>query len=184
MHLFNSKLISLWASLVAQTVKHLPTMWETQVRSLGQEDPLEKEMATYSSILAWRIQWTEESGRLQSTGSQRVRHDWETSLSLSLYGPADYAKWLWNSYCTQRNKGTKSMPDFFLLILERPNSFKLCRTSGLTRRKSKETEPLLIPTTERWNPASCLSRTLRAGRHQGPLLLALGGQVEQTLPFP
>ena len=75
MHLFNSKLISLWASLVAQTVKHLPTMWETQVRSLGQEDPLEKEMATYYSTLSWKIPWTEEPGRLQSMGLQRVRHD-------------------------------------------------------------------------------------------------------------
>ena len=72
----------LWSSLVAQTVKRLPTMWETQVRSLGQEDPLEKEMAPHSSTLAWKIPWTEESGRLQSTGSQRVRHDRATSLSL------------------------------------------------------------------------------------------------------
>ena len=62
-------------SLVAQTVKRLPKTWETWVRSLGQEDPLEKEMATHSSILAWKIPWTEEPGRLQSTGLQRVRHD-------------------------------------------------------------------------------------------------------------
>ena len=62
-------------SLVAQMVKHLPTMWETQVQSLGREDPLEKEMATHSSILTWKIPWTEEPGRLQSMGSQRVRHD-------------------------------------------------------------------------------------------------------------
>ena len=64
--------LSTWASLVAQRLKHLPPMWETWVRSLGQEDPLEKEMVTRSSILAWRIPWTEEPGRLQSTGSQRV----------------------------------------------------------------------------------------------------------------
>ena len=56
-------------------VKNLSAMQETQVRSLGQEDPLEKEMATHSSILAWRIPWTEETGGLQSTGSQRVGHD-------------------------------------------------------------------------------------------------------------
>ena len=62
-------------SLVAQTVKRLPTMWETQVRSLGREDPLEKEMATHSSILAWRIPWTEEPGWLLSMGSQRVVRD-------------------------------------------------------------------------------------------------------------
>ena len=62
-------------SLVAQTVRRLPTMRETGVRSLGQEDPLEKGMATHSSTLAWRIPWMEEPGRLQSMGSQRVRHD-------------------------------------------------------------------------------------------------------------
>ena len=65
----------LLAALVAQTVKRLPTMRETQVRSLGGEDPLEKEMATYSSTLAWKILWTEEPGRLQSMGLQRVGHD-------------------------------------------------------------------------------------------------------------
>ena len=63
------------ASLVAQKVKPLSAMQETQVRSLGQEDPLEKKMATHSSILAWRISWMEEPGRLQSMGSQRVRYD-------------------------------------------------------------------------------------------------------------
>ena len=63
------------ASLMAQMVKCLPTMRETRVRSLGWEDPLEKEMATHSSTLAWRIPWAEEPGRLQSVGSQRVRHD-------------------------------------------------------------------------------------------------------------
>ena len=56
-------------------VKILPAMWETRVRSLGQEDPLEKEMAAHSSILTWRIPWTEEPGGLQSVGSQRVGHD-------------------------------------------------------------------------------------------------------------
>ena len=60
---------------MAQRLKLLPAMQETWVRSLGWEDPLEKEMATHSSILAWRIPWTEEHGRLQSTGSQRVGHD-------------------------------------------------------------------------------------------------------------
>ena len=59
-----------WASLIAQLVKNLPAMQETQVGSLGQEDPLEERMATHSSILAWRIPWTEEPGGLQSIGSQ------------------------------------------------------------------------------------------------------------------
>ena len=63
------------ASLVAQTVKNLPTMRETQVPSLGREDPLEKEMATHSSTLAWRIPWREEPGGLQSMGLQRIGHN-------------------------------------------------------------------------------------------------------------
>ena len=62
-------------SLVAQMVKRLPTMQETQVRSLGLEDPLEKEMATHSSILVWKIPWMEKPGWLLSMGLQRVRHD-------------------------------------------------------------------------------------------------------------
>ena len=69
-----------WASPMAQRVKHLPGMQETWVRFLGQEDPLEKEMAIHSSTLAWKIPWTEKPGRLQSMGSQRVGHDWVTSL--------------------------------------------------------------------------------------------------------
>ena len=64
-----------WASLVTQTVKHLPAMQETQVRSLGQKDPLEKEMATHSSTLAWKIPWTVEPGRLQFMGLQRAGHN-------------------------------------------------------------------------------------------------------------
>ena len=64
-----------WVSLVAQSIKNPITMQETQVQSLDQEDPLEKEMATNTSILAWRIPWTEEPGGLQSIGSQRVRHN-------------------------------------------------------------------------------------------------------------
>ena len=68
-------------SLMAQTVKRLSTMQETQVWALGWEDPLEKEMAIHSSTIAWKFPWTEEPGRLQSTGSQRGEHDWATSLS-------------------------------------------------------------------------------------------------------
>ena len=73
------------ASLVGQRLKRLPAMWETWVQSLGWEDLLEKEMATHSNILAWRIPWMEEPGRLQSTGSQRVGHDWATSLSFTFF---------------------------------------------------------------------------------------------------
>ena len=68
-----------WTSLVVQTVKNLPTMQETRVQLLGQEDPLGKGMETHSSILAWKSPWTEEPGGLQSVGSQRVGHDWVTN---------------------------------------------------------------------------------------------------------
>ena len=72
------------ASLVAQTVKNLPVIQEIQVQSLGQEDLLEKRMTTYSSILPWRILWTEEPGGLQSMGLQRVSNSWTEQLTLSL----------------------------------------------------------------------------------------------------
>ena len=68
-----------WTSLTAQSVKNLPAMQETWVQFLGWEDPLEKEMATHSSTLAWKISWTGEPGRLQSMGLKRVGHDWATS---------------------------------------------------------------------------------------------------------
>ena len=73
--LYDFTYMGIRASLVAQTVKNLPAMWETWVRPLSWEDPLKKGKATHSSILAWRIPWTEEPGRLQSTGLRRVRHD-------------------------------------------------------------------------------------------------------------
>ena len=66
---------SLSLSFIAQLIKNLPAMQETWVRFLGREDPLEKEMATHSSVLTWRIPWTEEPDKLQSMGSQRVGHD-------------------------------------------------------------------------------------------------------------
>ena len=70
---------------MAQTVKNLPAIWETWARPLSQEDPLEKGMATHSSILAWRILWTEEPDRLQSMGIQRVGHDRATNILLHFH---------------------------------------------------------------------------------------------------
>ena len=69
------KIVTTQASLVVQMVMNLPTMWETWVQPLGQEDPLEKEIATHSSILAWRIPWTEKPGGVQFMVSQRIGHD-------------------------------------------------------------------------------------------------------------
>ena len=83
---------------VAQTVKRLPTMRETWVQSLGQEDPLEKEMATHSSTLAWKIPWTEKPGRLQSMGSQRVGHDW-SDLAAAVLPIGSFSRvYVWINY--------------------------------------------------------------------------------------
>ena len=87
---------------MAQRLQRLPPMQETRVRSLGWEDPLEKEMVTHSSILAWRIPWTEESGGLQFTGSQRVGHDSATSL----WGIAEYV----GSHWSLEHVGKKVIP--------------------------------------------------------------------------
>ena len=87
-------------SLVAQMVKCLPTMRETWIRSLGREDPLEKEMATHSTTLAWKIPWMEEPGRLQSMGSQKVGHDWANSLHFTFYFyQKKKKKAVWDFYC-------------------------------------------------------------------------------------
>ena len=93
--LFHKLLLYAQTSLVAQTVKRLSTMRETQVWSLGWEDPLEKEMAIHSSSIAWKIPWTEELGRLQSMGLERVGHDWATSIHLTspLYAEPHYIKY-------------------------------------------------------------------------------------------
>ena len=87
------------ASLVAQMVKHLPALRETWVWSPGGEDPLEKEMATHSSIFAWKIPWMEEPDRLQSVGSQRVGHDWATSLSFHF-----------SLFLIRKNQSIKTLP--------------------------------------------------------------------------
>ena len=94
------------ASLVAQWLKNLPETQETWVQSLGWKDPLEKEMATHSSILAWRISWAEEPGRLQFMGSQRVRHDW-VSIYFTPVIPSPQVK-SWVMYL--------SPPKFFLVF--------------------------------------------------------------------
>ena len=101
---------------MAQRLKRLPAMRETQVRSLGREDPLEKEMATHSSTLAWRIPWTEEPGGLQSTGSQGVRHDWAASIhfcnSVTLWVTGPPIGGFPLSEGTSVSKDSKSLPEF------------------------------------------------------------------------
>ena len=96
-----------WASMVAQRVKNLPAMQETRIQSLGWEDPLEMEMATHSRIFSWRIPWTEEPGRLEYMGSQRVGHDRVTNtLTFTL----SYEQW-------KSTEGFKSRLTSFALFL-------------------------------------------------------------------
>ena len=95
-YLFAPALSCSRASLLAQMVKNLPTMQEIWVRSLGWEDPLEKRMATHSSILAWEIPWTEEPGKLQPTESQRVRHDWATNTFTLVAARGVFSCNIWN----------------------------------------------------------------------------------------
>ena len=113
------------AFLVAQRLKRLPAMRETRVWSLGWEDPLEKEMATHSSILAWRIPWMGEPGRLQSTGSQRVGHDWATSLTH--FGLLEAAHNLWIPATSQSQQ---EWAEFFLHYTTLTSSASLFYISG------------------------------------------------------
>ena len=103
---------------MAQTVKSLPAIWENWVQSLDPEDPLEKEMATHSSILAWKIPWTEKHGGLQSTGSRRVRHDWVTPLSFSFFSFTNWEVWMECSFLN----GKVIVPShlFFPILLKMP----------------------------------------------------------------
>ena len=94
--LFLRYLILCWASPLAQTVKSLPAVWETWVRSLGWEDPLEKETASCFSILAWKIPGMEEPGVLQSMGLQRVGHDWATKHTILCCAYLNFFLRMWN----------------------------------------------------------------------------------------
>ena len=102
-----------WACLVAQKVNNLPAVQETRVRSLGWENPLEKEMATCSSILAWEIPWTEEPGGLQSMGSQRVRHDWGTNTSILPFFN-QWSSYLWHWLITCKSLNLCTFPIVYL----------------------------------------------------------------------
>ena len=95
-----------WASLVTQMVKNLPAVWETEVCFLDWEDPLEKRMSTHSIILAWRISWTEEPGRLWFIGSQRVGYNWSDLAAASA------AWWMGFPGCTRGKKHIYQWPRY------------------------------------------------------------------------
>ena len=123
-------LVQLWVplSLVAQKAENLPAMQESQAQPLGWEDPLEEKMASHSSILAWRIPWTEEPGRLEYMRSQRVRHDWATKTHTHTH--------LWNLNFTR--SPTIKIPLAYLLCITSKtpeaissNTPHICRDSKL-----------------------------------------------------
>ena len=120
---------SIWASLVAQRLKHLPPMQKTQVWSLGWEDPLEKEMATHSSILAWRIPWTEKPGRLQSTGPQS--RTWLSDFTFPFIGSS------------KKQKSSRETSAYVLLTVSKPLTVWITANCGkfLKRREYRTTWP-------------------------------------------
>ena len=105
------------ASLVAQTVKNLRAMWETRLPSLGWEDPLEEDMATHSSIVAWRIPWMEESVGLQSVGLQRVRHDWATKHNTIMVLLENFSKIRKGFACWMNKCSDIGSPQWFSRLL-------------------------------------------------------------------
>ena len=140
-----SSSICLQTSLVAQMVKRLPTMRKTRVQSLGWEDLLEKEMATHSSILGWKIPWMEEPGRLQSMWSQRVGHDWATSLNIYWnsafkweylsFSPLLFASLLFTAICKTSSDNHFAFSHFFSMgMVLIPVSYTMSRTSSIVHQ--------------------------------------------------
>ena len=139
-----------WTSLVAQTVKRLPTMRGTRVRSLRQEDPLEKEMATHSSILVWKIPWTEKPGWLLSTGSQRVGHDWATSLSIAI----SRSEWVsWN--CMSLGNASPVLPFSFTQWLTSTYMWNVTETVQVSCHLALPFSMLCVPWLPTTAPFSC-----------------------------
>ena len=137
---------------MAQTVKHLPAVRETWVQSLGWEDPLQKEMAPHSSTLAWKIPGTEEPGRLQSMGSQRVGHDWATSLLSLLLRKASRRCVESHQQNSSRNISTPLVWFCLCLLQTYCGAEGLEIKAGMTERKQRE-----------WNGPARLWRIVRWG---------------------
>ena len=158
----------LGASLVAQIIKNLPAMWETWVRSLGQEDPLVKGMATHSSILAWRSPWTEKPGRLQSRGSQRFGHDWAT-FTLTL------ARFFTSVLCLQTSNGLSSPEWSGSLLHSVSNPFPSPHLSSYI----SYTDIVAIPQTSKG--CSCLSASGLAVPFHGKFFSQINTQYVSLL---
>ena len=141
-----------WASPVAQTVKNLPVVLETWVRSLGWEDPLEEGMAAHSSIPAWRIPWTEEPGGLQSMGSPRVKHVWATEdrAAQPVYSRIIHIGWEHFVSCPQDPQEETSSETLQLFCS--PDSHPQ-RSRGVSPTLGKSDEACSAPPASSWEPA-------------------------------
>ena len=176
------------ASLVAQTVKNLPAVLETRVWSLGKDDPLEKDVATHSCILAWEIPWTEESGGLQSMGSQRVGHDWTTNTPTHppppSPTPAKFNGEVLGSAVTAFGEGFFPFLffSFFFFFFEKVIKVKWGQLRGANslalvffEEEEEETQPLPSPperTQQKW-PSAARKRACSRNPPRRPLALGL-----------
>ena len=147
----------LWASLVAEMVKNLPALQKTRVWSLGQEDPLEKGMATHSSILAWRIPWTEEPGGVQSMSMPRVGHNWATNtfnvwfnIMDTFLVPAAYKLMHMDFYYLNNRNPCASNKSIFVPLTWEPHlvSHKYCKPCPLwINHMNAKNKPALYPSS-------------------------------------
>ena len=133
--------------MVAQTVKNLPAMQETQVWSLGWEDCLEKEMAIHSSIVAWRIPWTEEPGGLQSMGSHRVGHDWSDFTFTFHFHALEKEMATYSSVLAWRIPGTREPGGLPSMGLQSQTRLKRLSSSSSSSRTWKQPR---CPSTDGW----------------------------------
>ena len=162
-----------WASPVAQTVKNLPVVLETWVRSLGWEDPLEEGMAAHSSIPAWRIPWTEEPGGLQSMGSPRVKHVWATEdrAAQPVYSRIIHIGWEHFVSCPQDPQEETSSETLQLFCS--PDSHPQ-RSRGVSPTLGKSDEACSAPPASSWEPAFHRSHACSSTR------ILLGASVPQV----
>ena len=133
------------SSLIAESVKNMPAMQETWVQFLGQEDPLEKEMSTHSHILAWRIPWTEETGRLQSIGSQRVRHSLATKQQFYLLFvalPWQCCRNFLDQFSSTAEHLDSSLPPAYFCISDNRDSARFDLPRQITEQYQLSPEPL------------------------------------------
>ena len=148
-------------SLVSQKAKNLPRMQDICFQFLGKEDPLEKGRATHSSILAWRIPWTEEPGRLQFMGSQRIRHDWKNNTFIFIYS-LGLPRWLSGKQPSHQGKSRRRLK-FHSWVRKIPWRMKWQPTPASLPGESRDRggwQATVFGVTKSWTPLSNWAHTL------------------------